>query len=60
MLLYVHNYQYKESCTMSYYHTAQICLNGHIINESIEEYPEKNEKFCSLCGSETITECPSC
>jgi hypothetical protein len=45
---------------MSYYHTAQICLNGHIINESIEEYPEKNEKFCSLCGSETITECPSC
>lgn len=45
---------------MSCYHTAQICLNGHLICQSIEEYPDYSQNFCSVCGAQTITECPSC
>lgn len=42
------------------YDTAQICINGHIINESFNDYPEFNETFCSKCGGKTITTCQSC
>lgn len=45
---------------MSCYHTAQICLNGHLICESIEIHPEEAQSFCSDCGAQTIKECPSC
>lgn len=45
---------------MDRYHVAQLCLNGHVINQSSDEYPENNEKFCSNCGQPTITACPSC
>lgn len=44
----------------SYYDTAQICLNGHVINSMARDYPQSNQKFCSECGAETIMECPSC
>ncbi len=38
------------------YEDAQICCNGHVISSS-----KKNvEKFCSQCGSTTISECPNC
>jgi hypothetical protein len=42
------------------YDTAQICLSGHIVNDSASEYPHHNETFCSKCGQETITNCPGC
>jgi len=42
------------------YDTAQICLNGHVINSAVKSRPEHNEAFCSRCGSKTITECQSC
>ncbi|MDP4146091.1 MAG: DUF2321 domain-containing protein [Bacillota bacterium] len=45
---------------MSYYHTAQICLNGHIITDSYDSSPALSQKFCDECGSETITQCPNC
>ncbi len=45
---------------MGYYHPAQICLNGHVINDSIDSHPELNENFCSKCGAKTITSCPAC
>lgn len=45
---------------MGYYDVAQICLNGHIINGSSSRSPEFNQKFCNLCGSETITRCTKC
>lgn len=45
---------------MTRYLTAQVCLNGHLITSSIEHNPELKEKFCSKCGAETITTCPSC
>jgi hypothetical protein len=44
---------------MSSYDTAQICLNRHIINTSIEDSPP-DQVYCSTCGATTITECPKC
>jgi len=41
----------------SYYETAQICLNGHVINEWVHEFPAHNSKFCSECGEATTTTC---
>lgn len=45
---------------MSSYHTAQVCLNGHLVCQSIQDYPDEQQNFCSDCGAKTITECPSC
>jgi hypothetical protein len=42
---------------MGYYRTAQICLNGHVINDSADAYPEMNQTFCKECGQPTITNC---
>jgi hypothetical protein len=40
--------------------TAQICLYGHMINDSVKSYPLISQNFCSLCGSKTITACLEC
>ena len=45
---------------MGQYDVAQICLNGHVINDSTQRYPEHNRKFCHQCGQPTITACPEC
>jgi len=42
------------------YHVAQVCLNGHSINDSSDSYPEYNQRFCAACGAETITTCWHC
>jgi hypothetical protein len=44
----------------SWYDVAQICLNGHVINEKSKELPERNKKFCDQCGAVTITSCQKC
>jgi len=44
----------------SWYDTAQICLNGHVISEFAVSQPQGNQKFCQSCGAATITECQSC
>ena len=44
----------------SWYDTAQICLNGHIVNLSAVRSPERNKPFCTRCGGKTITACPKC
>lgn len=44
----------------SYYDTAQICLNGHVINNMATTYPLSNQKYCTECGAQTITACPDC
>jgi hypothetical protein len=40
--------------------TAQICLNGHVINRRYESWPTSNSPHCPKCGAKTITQCPSC
>ncbi len=42
------------------YSTAQICKNGHIVNDDIEMHPLKKSVFCPLCSEKTITTCPHC
>ena len=44
----------------SWYDVAQICLNGHVINDSVKKYPQHNKKFCDKCGAATIINCPNC
>ena len=43
-----------------WYDTAQVCINGHVINSRAETEPEHNKSYCSECGAETITSCPKC
>lgn len=45
---------------MGTYRTAQICLNGHCVTTSLERNSELSARFCKDCGSETISQCPSC
>lgn len=45
---------------MGHYDVAQICLNGHLINDSAHGSPSHNRKFCKQCGAATTTECPAC
>ena len=44
----------------SYYDTAQVCLNGHVISSFAASQPQSNQKFCAECGAGTITACPAC
>jgi hypothetical protein len=39
---------------------AQVCLNGHVINDAVHWSPERNQKFCAKCGQPTITTCQQC
>ena len=42
------------------YDVAQICLNGHVVNEHVRAMPQSCSDYCEVCGAETITKCPSC
>lgn len=46
--------------TEGYWDTAQICVNGHVVTDTLEFSPERAEKRCHECGGETISQCPSC
>jgi hypothetical protein len=39
---------------------AQICFNGHVVNEAMKGSPELNAEFCEQCGAETISNCQHC
>lgn len=40
--------------------SAQVCLNGHPINSTVNARPDLNRKFCARCGQQTILECLNC
>lgn len=42
------------------YDTAKICVNGHIITDSIEVDPRTDQKFCEKCGKDLLTKCLNC
>ncbi|WP_297893030.1 DUF2321 domain-containing protein [uncultured Desulfovibrio sp.] len=44
----------------SYYDVAQICANGHVVNNSADSVPQSNQNYCTECGAATIMACPSC
>ena len=39
---------------------AQICLNGHVINDRTQQFPQGNKRFCPICGEATTTTCLEC
>src|SRR5438552_12101327 len=39
---------------------AQICLNGHLINETATTHSENNQPFCEDCGAATVHKCDKC
>ncbi len=43
-----------------YYDTAKICINGHVITDSLQIDTQIDQKFCDKCGSSLITKCPNC
>jgi len=44
----------------NWYDTAQICTNGHVVNEQLISSPHIKKKFCDRCGAPTITNCQYC
>lgn len=60
----VHGYNHDmfedEGDNARRFDTAQICLNGHIINRMVDDHPEANTAHCQDCGQRTITECQHC
>jgi hypothetical protein len=44
----------------SWYDTAQVCLNGHAVNDMVRAAPQLNKDFCTECGAPTITACQNC
>jgi len=44
----------------SWYETALICLNGHVITSRLESFPEMLTPRCSRCGETTTSKCPHC
>ena len=52
------SYGYRES-REPWRDTMQVCLNGHVINDSFRKYPKGNKDFCDKCGEKTITNCPN-
>ena len=43
-----------------YYHVSLICLNGHVIDNRIDENAEKKTKYCPTCGERTMYNCQHC
>ena len=41
-------------------HVAQVCLNGHLINETYDQHTGSADNYCFQCGAKTITACPNC
>src|SRR5437879_1490517 len=39
---------------------AQICLNGHVVNPSMEAQPGRAKRHCEKCGERTMTSCMAC
>lgn len=54
------DYWYTPRQDRSWYDTAQVCVNGHTINDTYIKYPDRNQKFCDKCGEKTITTCQGC
>jgi hypothetical protein len=53
-------YRNSSPVERAHFHIAQVCLNGHMINSSTDEYPESNADHCDRCGEETISKCTEC
>lgn len=46
--------------SLSWRDIMQVCLKGHVFNDSYKKSPSFNKNFCDKCGSKTIIQCPKC
>src|SRR5262245_14976533 len=44
----------------AHYDVAQVCMNGHMVNDRSQSRREFSKDFCPVCGARTITKCASC
>ena len=44
----------------SWYDTALVCRNGHVITDTMKTSPGMIAKFCIKCGAEVVSECENC
>jgi hypothetical protein len=42
------------------YYYSQICLNGHVLTDIIEDPPDTDTEFCEEGGEEIISKCKKC
>ena len=42
------------------YYVSQICLNGHVRTEHLQDASSSKDDYCPDCGAKTITVCPKC
>ena len=42
------------------YDVARVCLNGHLINDSVRRNPGRSTQKCVQCGADAIEVCPEC
>ncbi|WP_299789036.1 DUF2321 domain-containing protein [uncultured Shewanella sp.] len=45
---------------MGSYDVQQVCLNGHQITDTYNQYPQHRKNFCDTCGEATIHQCQEC
>lgn len=45
---------------MGYYDTSLVCLNGHVITDTLSRSERSGQKFCHKCGAPTTSECGGC
>jgi hypothetical protein len=44
----------------SWYDAALVCRKGHVINDSVQQFPQHNSAFCEKCGAEAVSQCAKC
>ncbi|MDQ6809187.1 MAG: DUF2321 domain-containing protein [Verrucomicrobiota bacterium] len=44
----------------SFYDTAQVCLNGHLITCNYHLHPVHRQQCCQTCGESTTIRCTNC
>ena len=44
----------------SWYDTAKICLNGHVLTTAVKYLKIVDDEYCSTCGKQAISSCPHC
>lgn len=44
----------------TYRDIMQVCMNGHVVNDSYNRSPDFRRNYCLQCEAPTTTKCPSC
>ena len=56
----MYSHQRQSRTHNPWWDTAQICINGHVINILAVDQKDRNAPFCRDCGARTIMACEHC